>query len=74
MILRLTFKDKHLDLIEQQTESNFSGLLILILLSDSGIESILKSVNLQFNTVGRRDDDMIVPLTDGPMIIWIDWE
>ena len=34
----------------------------------------LKSVNLQFNTVGRRDDDMIVPPSDGPMIIWIDWE
>ena len=33
-----------------------------------------KSVNLQFNTVGRRDDDMIVPPSDGPMIIWIDWE
>ena len=33
----------------------------------------LKSVNLQFNTVGRRNDDMIVPLS-GPMIIWIDWE
>ena len=35
---------------------------------------ILKSVNLQFNTVGRWDDDMIVPPSDGPMIIWIDWE
>ena len=34
----------------------------------------LKSVNLQFNTVGRWDDDMIVPPSDGPMIIWIDWE
>ena len=33
-----------------------------------------KSVNLQFNTVGRRDNDMIVPPSDGPMIIWIDWE
>ena len=33
-----------------------------------------KSVNLQFNTVGRWDDDMIVPLSDGPRIIWIDWE
>ena len=33
-----------------------------------------KSVNLQFNTAGRRDDDMIVPLSDDPMIIWIDWE
>ena len=34
----------------------------------------LKSVNLQSNTVGRRDDDMIVPLSDGPIIFWIDWE
>ena len=33
---------------------------------------IQKSVNLQFNTVGRWDDDMIVPPSDGPMIIWID--
>ena len=43
---------------------------------DSGgaILKDLKSVNLQFNTVGRRDDDMIVPPSDGPMIIWIDWE
>ena len=31
-----------------------------------------KSVNLQFNTVGRRDDDMIVPPSDGPMFILID--
>ena len=34
----------------------------------------MKSVNLQFNTVGRRDDDMIVPASDDAMIIWIDWE
>ena len=34
----------------------------------------VKSVNLQFNTVWRRDDDMIVPPSDGPMIIWIDWK
>ena len=33
---------------------------------------ILNSVNLQFNTVGRRDDDMIVPPSDGPMFILID--
>ena len=33
-----------------------------------------KSVNLQFNTVGRRDDDMTVRPFHGPMIIWIDWE
>ena len=34
----------------------------------------VNSVNLQFNTAGRRDDDMIVPLSNGPMTIWIDWE
>ena len=33
-----------------------------------------KSVNLQFNTVGRRDDNMIVPPSDGPMFILINWE
>ena len=35
-------------------------------------DKVLKSVNLQFNTVGRRDDDMIVPPSDGPMFILID--
>ena len=34
----------------------------------------LNSVNLWFDTVGRRDDDMIVPPSDGPMFILIDWE
>ena len=34
----------------------------------------LNSVNFQFNTVGRQDDDMIVPPSDRPMFIWIDWE
>ena len=34
----------------------------------------MNSVNLWFNTVGQRDDDMIVPLSDGPMFILIDWE
>ena len=34
----------------------------------------LNSVNLWYNTVGWRDDDMIVPLSDGPMFILIDWE
>ena len=34
----------------------------------------VNSVNLQFNTVGRWDDDMIVPPSDGPMFILIDWE
>ena len=43
-------------------------------LSQSSYNKVLKSVNLQFNTVGRWDNDMIVPPSDGPMIIWIDWE
>ena len=33
-----------------------------------------KSDNLQYNTVGQRDDSMIVPPSDGPMFILIDWE
>ena len=43
-------------------------------LNHFGVIAGLKSVNLQFNTVERRDDNMIVPSSDGPMIIWIDWE
>ena len=34
----------------------------------------LKSDNLQYNTVGWLDDVMIVPPSDGPMFILIDWE
>jgi hypothetical protein len=34
----------------------------------------LKSVNLQYNTVERRDDETIIPLSDGPMFILIGWE
>ena len=30
--------------------------------------------NLQYNTVGRWSDGMIIPLSDGPMFILIDWE
>ena len=33
-----------------------------------------KSVNLKYITVGRLDDDMIVPPSDGPMFILINWE
>ena len=33
-----------------------------------------KSVNLKYITVGRLDDDMIVPPSDGAMFILIDWE
>ena len=36
--------------------------------------SYIKSVNLWYNTVGRRDDDMIVLPSDGPIFILIDWE
>ena len=35
---------------------------------------IYKSDILQDNTVGRRNDDMIVPPSDGPNITLIDWE
>ena len=38
------------------------------------VKYVQNSVNLQFNTVGRWDDDMMVSPSDGPMIIWIDWE
>ena len=34
----------------------------------------VKSVNLRYITVGRLDDDMIVPPSDGPMFILINWE
>ena len=34
--------------------------------------TVVKSVNLQFNTAGRWDDDMIVPPSDGPMFFLID--
>ena len=33
-----------------------------------------KSENLQYNMVGRWVDGMIVPPSDGPMFILIDWE
>ena len=32
-----------------------------------------KSVNLRYITVGRLDDDMIDPPSDGPMFILINW-
>ena len=48
------------------------GLVYKVCRNSSG--PVLKSVNLQFNTAGRWDDNMIVPPSDGPMIIWIDWE
>ena len=34
----------------------------------------LKSDNLQYNTVGQWVHGMIVPPSDGPMFILIDWE
>ena len=33
-----------------------------------------KSVNLRYITMGRLDDDMTVPPSDGAMFILIDWE
>ena len=33
-----------------------------------------KLVNLRCITVGQLDDDMIVPPSDGPMFILINWE
>ena len=33
-----------------------------------------KSDNLQYKMLGQWNDGMIVPLSDGPMIIFIDWE
>ena len=38
----------------------------------SNSHSIIKSVNLKYITVGRLDDDMIVPPSDGAMFILID--
>ena len=34
----------------------------------------LKSVNLKYITVEQLDDDMIVPPSDRPMFILINWE
>jgi hypothetical protein len=42
--------------------------------SISAYGEILKSVNLQYNKVERRVDETIVPPSDGPMSILIDWE
>ena len=55
---------------------NFKSILFLLFLHESNPSEgpFLNSVNLWFNTVGRRDDDMIVPPSDGPMFILIDWE
>ena len=33
-----------------------------------------KSDNLQYNTIRRWDDGMIIPPSDGPIIILIDWK
>ena len=54
---------------------NFQGVLLLS--SEAKVQQAvrdihIKSVNLQFNTVGRWDDDMIDPPSDGPMFILID--
>ena len=36
------------------------------------IRCLMKTVNLRYITVGRLDDDMIVPPSDGAMFILID--
>ena len=51
---------------------NSSSVADLVL--DSGHGSSFKSVNLRYITVGWLDDDMIVPPSDGPMFILINWE
>ena len=38
------------------------------------IQGGLKFDNLQYNTVGRWVEGTIVPPSDGPMLILIDWE
>ena len=38
------------------------------------LQRVLKSVNLRYITMGWLDDDMIVPPSDGPMFILINWE
>jgi hypothetical protein len=45
-------------------------MLLLLLL----YHTAMKSINLQYNTVERRVNEMIVLLSDGPMLILIDWE
>ena len=40
----------------------------------SSILALVKSVNLRYITVGRLDDDTIVPPSDGPIFILINWE
>ena len=51
--------------------------IVSVLVRDNG-ESFdlldIKSNNLQYNTVGRWVDRTIVPLSDCPMFILIDWE
>ena len=36
--------------------------------------NVQKSDNLQYSMMGRWDDNMIVPQSDGPSFILIDWE
>ena len=44
------------------------------IIDPSSNQIIQKSDNLQYNTVGQLDDAMIVPPSDGPMLILIDWK
>ena len=52
----------------------FNAVIVLILRNDSQNISVVKSDMLQYDTVGRRDDGMIVPLLDWPVFTLIDWE
>ena len=69
--LAKAFKSESQELLHYR---NDAFCLLLLMPNPSAIFKYIKSVNLQFNTVGRRDNNMIVPPSDGPMIIWIDWE
>ena len=57
-----------------QTQPMIQGLSDLIkqILYSQISNNNLKSVNLKYITVGRLDDDMIVPPFDGAMFILID--
>ena len=53
----------------------FFPLTEAYLLSTHTIEYVhVKPVNLQYNTVERWVEETIVPPSDGPMFILIDWE
>ena len=61
-------------MIRTLTKKSHNPLIFVSTVQTVLYQDLMKPVNLQFNTVGRWDDDMIVTPSDGPMIIWIDWE